>query len=146
MPCGSRARLTAYVAYQSLAFADRDVLLAALDQAGFAHVNSAPVDTEGRNPVPVHDAGGRRVASAALVVGRQDLPAGFGDLGFVLRGGAYVPLVPADARAERVLQRLRTEYGRAKAAQLAEQARRRYQGSVHRTVGADGSVTIRVRL
>ena len=146
MPCGSRARLTAYVAYQSLAFADRDVLLAALDQAAFAHVHTAPVDIELRNPVPVYDAGGRQVASAALVVGHQDLPTGFGDLGFVVRDGAYVPLVPSDARAERVLQRLRTEYGRAKAAQLAEQARRRYQGSVQRTVGADGTVTIRVRI
>ncbi len=30
MPCGPRARLTAYVAYQSLTFAERDVLLADL--------------------------------------------------------------------------------------------------------------------
>ena len=36
MPCGPRARLTAYVAYQNLAFAERDVLLAALADAGFA--------------------------------------------------------------------------------------------------------------
>ena len=36
MPCGSRALLTAYVAYQTLAFAERDVLLAALTQAATA--------------------------------------------------------------------------------------------------------------
>ena len=70
MPCGPRARLTAYVAYQSLAFAEKDVLLAALADAG---------------------------------------------------------------------------YGRAKAVQLAEQARRRYGASLKRTVAEDGSVTIRVR-
>ena len=35
MPCGPRARLTAYVAYQSLAFAEKDVLLAALADAGY---------------------------------------------------------------------------------------------------------------
>ena len=38
MPCGPRARLTAYVAYQELAFAERDVLLAALAQLGYTRV------------------------------------------------------------------------------------------------------------
>ena len=36
-------------------------------------------------------------------------------------------------------------YGRAKATQLAEEARRRFHASVQRTVEEDGSVTIRVR-
>ena len=40
MPCGPRARLTAYVAYQTLTFAERDVLLAALADAGFIRVES----------------------------------------------------------------------------------------------------------
>ena len=146
MPCGSRARLTAYVVYQNLAFAERDVLLAALAELGYARVESAPAGTEANNPIPVLDASRRVVGGAAQVVRREHLPAGFGDLGFVLRDGTYVSLVPADARADRILQSLRTEYGRAKAAQLAEQARRRYHGSVQRTVSADGTVTIRVRL
>jgi hypothetical protein len=145
MPCGPRARLTAYVAYQSLAFAERDVLLAALADAGYARVETAPAGTETNNPVPVLDANRRIVASAALVVRREHLPADFGDLGFVLRDGMYAPLVPSDARAPRILQDVRSAYGRAKATQLAEQARRRYQGSVQRTATADGSVTIRVR-
>ena len=34
MPCGTRARLTAYVAYQNLTFAELDVLLSALTDAG----------------------------------------------------------------------------------------------------------------
>ena len=145
MPCGPRARLMAYVAYQSLAFAERDVLLAALAEFGYTRVECAPAGTETSNPVPVLDAGRRVVGSAALVVRREHLPAGFGDLGFVLRDGAYVPLVPAGARADRLLQGLRTAYGRAKAGQLTEQARRRYRGSVQRTVSAEGVLTIRVR-
>ena len=46
MPCGPRARLTGYVAYKTLTFAERDVLLAALADAGFIRVEIAPVDTE----------------------------------------------------------------------------------------------------
>jgi hypothetical protein len=145
MPCGPRARLTAYVAYQSLTFAERDVLLAALAELGYTRVESAPAGTETNNPIPVLDANRRIVGSAALVVRREHLPTRFGDLGFVLNDGAYVPLVPSDARATRLLQELRTAYGRAKATQIAEQARRRYQASVQRVAGADGSVTIRVR-
>jgi hypothetical protein len=145
MPCGARARLTAYVAYQSLAFAEKDVLLAALADAGYGRVESAPAGTESANPVPVLDADRNIVAAAALVVRREHLPAGFGDLGFVLTDGAYIPLVPSNARSQRVLQQLRTCYGRAKAVQLAEQARRRYGASVQRTATEDGTVTIRVR-
>jgi hypothetical protein len=137
--------LTAYVAYQSLAFAEKDVLLAALADAGYGRVESALAGTESANPVPVLDADRNIVASAALVVRRQHLPAGFGDLGFVLTDGAYVPLVPSNTRSQRILQQLRTSYGRAKAVQLAEQARRRYGASVQRTATEDGTVTIRVR-
>ena len=53
MPCGPRARLTAYVAYQTLTFAERDVLLAALADAGFIRVETAPVGTETNNPLPL---------------------------------------------------------------------------------------------
>ena len=59
--------------------------------------------------------------------------------------GAYVPLLPAGLRSEQLLQALRAGYGRAKAEQLAEVAGRRFQASVHRTVGTDGSLTVRVR-
>jgi hypothetical protein len=143
MPCGPRARLTAYVAYQTLAFTERDVLLAALAQLGYTRVECAPIGTESSNPVPVLDTNRRIVFGAALVVRRERLPAGFGDLGFVLTDGAYVPLVPANARPPRILQDLRPAYGRAKATALAEQAQRRYRGSIQRTVSA--AVTIRVR-
>jgi hypothetical protein len=144
MPCGPRARLTAYVAYQTLAFAERDVLLAALADAGYSRVETAPAGTAA-NPVPVLDSDRRVVGGAAMVVRREHLAMGFGDLGFVLTDGAYVPLVPADARSQRLLQTLRTCYGRAKATQLAEQARRRYGASIQRSSSQDGSVTIRVR-
>src|SRR5438067_2220326 len=145
MPCGPRARLTAYVAYQNLAFAERDVLLAALAEAGYSRVETAPAGTDAANPVPLLDSDRRVVGGAALVIRREHLAMGFGDLGFVLTDGAYVPLVPSDARSQRLLQVLRTSYGRAKATQLAEQARRRYGASVHRSSSQDGSVTIRLR-
>src|ERR671933_859061 len=121
MPCGPRARLTAYVAYRTLAFAERDGLLAALAEAGYARVETAPAETETNNPVPILDASRRVVGRAALVVRREHLPAGFGDLGFVLRDGVYVPLVPSDTRAPRLLQDLRAAYGRAKASTPDEQ-------------------------
>jgi hypothetical protein len=145
MPCGPRARLTAYVAYQNLAFAERDVLLAALADAGYSRIETAPAGTDAANPVPVLDADRRIVGGAAMVVRREHLGMGFGDLGFVLTDGAYVPLVSQDARSQRLLQVLRAAYGRAKATQLAEQARRRYGASVHRSSSQDGSMTIRVR-
>jgi hypothetical protein len=145
MPCGPNARLTAYVAYRTLAFSERDVLLAALADSGYARVGTAPAGTEAANPVPVLDSNRLIVGSAALVVRREHLPAGFGDLGLVFADGAYVPLVPSDARSQPILQSLRTAYGRAKATQLADQARRLYKASVQRTAKEDGSVTIRVR-
>ena len=144
MPCGSRARLTAYVVYQSLAFAERDVLLAALADDGYP-VQSAPPDTAAPNSVPVTDGTGRVVAAAAIVARGQKSISGFGDLGFVLIDDVYVPVVPGDGRADQVLRGLRGAYGRAKATQLAEQARRRYQATVQRSTSADGTVTIRVR-
>ena len=51
MPCGPRARLTAYVAYQTLAFAERDVLLAALADAGYTVV-SKPRPQVPTPPIP----------------------------------------------------------------------------------------------
>src|SRR6266516_5090601 len=66
MPCGARARLTAYVAYQTLAFAERDVLLAALAEAGYSRVDAAPMGTETANPVPVLDSDRRVVGGAAM--------------------------------------------------------------------------------
>jgi hypothetical protein len=137
--------LTAYVAYQTLTFAERDVLLAALADAGYSRVETAPAGTDAANHVPVLDADRRVVGGAAMVVRREHLAMGFGDLGFVLTDGAYVPLVPSDARSQGLLHTLRTSYGRAKATQLAKQARRRYRASVQRTSSQDGSVTIRVR-
>lgn len=145
MPCGTRARLTAYVVYQSLAFAERDVLLAALAEAGYIHVETGPVDTDASNSLPVTDGTSRVVAGAAIVCRGEGFTTGFGDLGFVLIDDAYVPLVPADGRADQLLRDLRVAYARAKATQLAEQARRRYQGTLQRTTSADGTVSIRVR-
>jgi hypothetical protein len=137
--------LTAYVVYQSLAFAERDVLLAALADAGYANVESAPQDAAAPNSVPVTDGTSRVVAAAAIVARDQQSRSGFGDLGFVLMDDLYVPLVPGDGRADQVLRGLRGAYGRAKATRLAEQARRRYQATVQRSADVDGTVTIRVR-
>jgi hypothetical protein len=144
MPCGSRALVTAYVVYQELAFAERDVLLAALAQS-WSHVETAPSGTEASNPLPVLDASRRVVGKAAMVVRRDRLPAGFGDLGFVLRDGTYAALLAPGRRSELLLQGLRAAYGRAKAEQLADAARQRFQASVHRSSSVDGALTIRVR-
>jgi hypothetical protein len=144
MPCGSRALVTAYVVYQTLAFAEREVLLAALAEAGY-RVEIAPAGTEASNPLPVLDASRSVVGKAALVVRRHQLAGAVGDLGFVLRDGAYVPMLAPGRASELLLERVRAGYGRAKATQLAEAARQRYLGSVHRSVAADGALTIRVR-
>jgi hypothetical protein len=106
MPCGSRALLTAYVVYQAIAFAEREVLLAALADAGY-RVETAPAGTEASNPLPVLDASRRVVGKAALVVRRDQLPAAIGDLGFVLRDGAYAPILATGRTSERLLERLR---------------------------------------
>jgi hypothetical protein len=144
MPCGPRARLTAYVAYRSLAFSERDVLVAALTDL-YQHIESAPEGTETSNPVPVLDTDRRVVGRAAIVIRREHMPVGMGDLGFVWSDGAYIPLLPGDGASEQVLRQLRAAYGRAKAVSLAEQARHRLQATVRRTTGADGTVTIQVR-
>jgi hypothetical protein len=120
------------------------VLLDSLAQAGY-RTEIAPVGTEVSNPLPVLDASRRVVGKAALVVRRDQLPAGFGDIGFALRDGSYVPMLATGSRSELLLQDLRAAYGRAKADRLAEGARRRYQGNAHRSVAADGALTIRVR-
>jgi hypothetical protein len=144
MPCGSRALLTAYVVYQTLAFAEREVLLAALAEAGY-RVEIAPAGTEASNPLPVLDGSRSVVGKAALVVRRHQLTSAVGDIGFVLRDGVYVPMLAPGRTSELLLERLRAGYGRAKATQLAETARQRLLGSVHRSVAADGMLTIRVR-
>src|SRR5579871_3530081 len=103
MPCGPFARLTAYVAYQSLKLSEREVLLAALADLGYTRVELSPDGTEKANPIPVLDTSRNVVGRAAMVIRREHMPTGFGDLGFVLTDGAYVPLVPADARSGQML-------------------------------------------
>ena len=142
MPCGSAAIVTAYVVYQSLSFTERVLLLEALRELGYS-----PTVTEGVNDVnsiPVHDDSGRVAAGAAIVVS-TGLPPGFGEFGFVLLDGAYVPIVPSDARAEDVMRSIRGAYGRAHASRIASQAKRRYNGAIRLSPSTDGAVTIRVR-
>jgi hypothetical protein len=67
MPCGARARLTAYVSYRMVAFAEREVLLTALADLGFTQVEIASFPTETTNPIPVVDASGSVVGTGALV-------------------------------------------------------------------------------
>jgi hypothetical protein len=145
MPCGPRARLTAYVAYETLAFTELQVLLAALTDRGISRVERAPAGTEASSPIPVLDQDRVISGRGALVIRREHLSLGLGDIGFELRDGAYVPLAQPGNRSKAFLEELRTAYGRAKASQLAEQARHRFQGSVHRVTAVDGTVTIRVR-
>jgi hypothetical protein len=142
MPCGSGALVTAYVVYQSLSFVERGLLIEALRELGYSPTAADNVDDV--NSTPVHDDSGRVVAGAAIVIS-SGLPSGFGELGFVFLDGAYVPIVPSDARAEGVMQSIRAAYGRAHAGRIASQAKRRYNGTIRLSGTTDGAVTIRVR-
>ena len=66
MPCGSRARLTAYVAYQNLAFAEREVLLAALADV--------PEERWAQSPGPAYSPVGWHLGHVASVQARWLLP------------------------------------------------------------------------
>ena len=142
MPCGSGALVTAYVVYQSLAFADRDLLVEALRELGYGP--TADDGDDDVNSIPVRDDTGRVVAGAAVVIS-SGLPAGFGELGFALLDGSYVPIVPSDVRAQDVIRSIRAAYSRAHAGRIASQAKRRYNGTIRLSGMADGAVTIRVR-
>jgi hypothetical protein len=138
MPCGSGALVTAYVVYQSLSFVERVLLIEALRELGYSPTAADNVDDV--NSTPVHDESGRVVAGAAIVIS-----SGFGELGFVLLDGAYVPIVPSDARAQDLMRSIRAAYGRAHAGRIASQAKRRYNGTIRLSGMTDGAVTIRVR-
>ena len=142
MPCGSAALVTAYVVYQSLSFTGRTLLVEALRELGYSPTATDNVDQ--LNSTPVHDDSGRVVAGAAIVIS-SGLPQGFGELGFVLLDGAYVPIVPADVRAEDVMRSIRAAYSRAHAFRIASQAKRQYNGTIRPSGTTDGAITIRVR-
>ena len=139
MPCGSAALVTAYVVYQSLSFTERALLIEALREVGYS-----PTCADNFSSTPVHDDSGRAVASAEIVIS-SGLPSGFGELGFVLFDGAYVPIVPTDVRAEGILRSIRAAYSRAHAFRIASQAKRKYNGTIRPSGTTDGAITIRVR-
>jgi hypothetical protein len=141
MPCGPRARVTAYVTYTELTLADRSLLLEALAALGHTEVETAADSAT----LPLYDTRGQATgARVALAVRGRHLPPGTGDIGFARVDDAYVP-VAARAAGDTVLRGLRGAYARAEATRLAEQARRRFLGSLQRADSADGTVTIRVR-
>ena len=142
MPCGSAALVTAYVVYQSLSFTERALLIEVLREMGYGPTWSDNVDDV--NSTPVHDDSGRVVAGAAIVIS-SGLPSGFGELGFARLDEAYVPIVPADVRAEEIMRSVRAAYGRAHAGRIASQAKRRYNGTIRLAGTTDGAITIRVR-
>ncbi len=145
MPCGPNARVTAYVTFQDVAFTERSLLLQALAALGYDDIQSSASGSGTENTVALRDAYGRRATQrAAIVVPARCLPTGTGDIGFVFRDAAYVPLVPGRGAAALVTT-VRGAYGRAKAGQLAEAARRRYMASVQQSTREDGTVTVRVR-
>ena len=133
MPCGSGALVTAYVVYQSLSFVERVLLIEALRELGYSPTAADNVDDV--NSTPVHDDSGRVVAGAAIVIS-SGLPSGFGELGFMLLDGAYVPIVPSDARAGDVMRSIRAAYGRAHSSTSSSSWSRRATGSVPATVSS----------
>ena len=130
--------MSKYLTFPEIHFKDRQLLLAALAEIGFA-------DVEEGDQLPLYGyQGDRRPETAEIVVRRQLIGHASNDLGFARTPSGYVPVISEyDERtllAGRFLPRLRTAYGEA----AVEEVRRRLHGTAHRTVEG-GVVKIRVR-
>jgi hypothetical protein len=127
-----------YVQFEAECYPDRDLLLAALADLGYAAVEEGEA-------LPLYGyEGDRRAETAELVVRRQHLGRASNDLGFRHTSGSFVPVISEyDQRAllgGQFLVRLRTAYSERAVEALA----RRLRGTTSRTVES-GVLTIRVR-
>ena len=130
--------MSKFLTFPEILFKDRNLLLAALAEIGFA-------DVEEGDRLPLYGyQGDRRPETAEIVVRRRLIGHASNDLGFALTPSGYVPVISEyDERtllAGQFLTRLRTAYSEA----VVEEVRRRVHGTAHRTVEG-GVVKIRVR-
>ncbi len=130
--------MSKYLTFPTILFKDRRLLLAALAEIGFAHVEEGE-----RLPLYGYE-GDRRLETAEIVVRRQTIGPASNDLGFAQTPDGYMPIVSEyDQRvllAGQLLPRLRTAYSEA----VVEAVRRRLHGTTHRIVES-GVIKIRVR-
>ena len=130
--------MSKYLAYPDILFRDRQLLMASLEELGFAEVE------EGED-LPLYGYhGDRRSDTAALVVRRHHIGSASNDLGFARTADGYFPIISEyDKRtllAGQFLPRLRVAY----AERVVETVRKRLRGSVHR-VTEGNLVKLRVR-
>ena len=130
--------MSKYLSFPELAFKDRRLLLAALADLGYGHVEEGEA-------LPLYGyQGDRRPETAAIVVRRHHIGSASNDLGFACAPQGYVPIISEyDQRTllgGQFLVRLRTAYSE----QVVAEVTRRLHGTARRTV--EGSVVkIRVR-
>jgi hypothetical protein len=127
-----------YLLYADVAFTERGLLLAALADLGYDHVEEG-------DALPLFGfQGDRREETAEVVVRRQHLGRLSNDLGFARTDGGLVPVISEfDQRTllgGRFLARLRTAYSE----RVVEAVRRSVRGTARHTVEG-GLVKIRVR-
>ena len=130
--------MSKYLAYPEIVFKSRELLLAALAELNYTHIEEG----EGLPLYGYH--GDRRTETAALVVRRQYIGSGSNDLGFARGAEGYFPIISDFDRRTLLggefLPRLRVAY----AERVIETVRKRLRASVRRTT--EGSVVkLRVR-
>jgi len=127
-----------YIVFKEIVFKDRELLLAALADIGYARIEEGEA-------LPLYGyRGDRRTETAQIAVRRAHLGFASNDLGFARIDAGYVPIISEyDRRAlrgGRLLPELRAAY----AERVVERVRNRLRGSARRVT--EGSVTkIRVR-
>lgn len=130
--------MSKYLAYPEIVLKDRRLLLAALADLGYAHVEEGEA-------LPLYGyRGDRRPETAALVVRRRHLGAASNDLGFARTPDGYTPIISGYDRRTlhdgQFLARLRTAYGE----RMVQEVTRRVHGTARRSV--EGSlIKIKVR-
>lgn len=131
--------MSKYLTFDQVTFADRDCLIEALSDCGYAEIE------EGESLHLYGYAGDRRDETAEIVVRRQHLGRASNDLGFKRTEGGYAIIISQyDQRAlhgGRFIPKLRTAYGERMAARLAQNV----HGTLTRKVEG-GKVKILIRV
>ncbi|MGI8827639.1 MAG: DUF1257 domain-containing protein [Chloroflexota bacterium] len=130
--------MSKYLTFPDIVFKDRQLILAALAELGYA-------DVEEGDALSLYGyRGDRRPETAEIVVRRQHVGSLSNDIGFTRTPQGYVPLVSEydqrTAHGGQFLVKLRTAYSE----RVIEEVRHRLHGTAQRRV--DGSlIKIRVR-
>jgi len=130
--------MSKYLYFDDIVFTNRDLLVAALSDLGYA-------DVEEGEALPLCGyQGDRRAETASLVLRRHYLGSSSNDLGFARTADGYIPIISeydqGALHGGQFLIQLRTAYSE----RVVETVRSRLRGSVRRTVDR-GLVKIQVR-